>query len=67
MKNHEGSSGKIELDTMKEMFSTSKEKFGVKYSNYIDDGDSQTFKAILELNAYGDEMTIVKSECIGHV
>lgn len=41
--------------------------FGVKYSNYIGDGDSATFKAILDLKPYGDELTVVKSECIGHV
>jgi len=52
---------------MKKMFSSSEEKFGVKYSNYIGDGDSKTFKEILKLNPYGDELTVIKSECIGHV
>ncbi|XP_052758504.1 uncharacterized protein LOC128202373 [Galleria mellonella] len=66
-KNHEGSSGKMEVDAMKEMFSTSEEKFGVKYGNYIGDGDSKTFKAILDLEPYGNELPVVKSECIGHV
>lgn len=66
-KNHEGSSGKMEVDAIKEMFSTSEEKFGVKYGNYIGDGDSKTFKAILDLNPYGDELTVMKSECINHV
>ena len=66
-KNHEGSLGKMEVDGMKEMFSRSEEKFGVKYGNYIGDGDSKTFKAILDLNPYGDELTVMKSECIGHV
>ena len=31
---------------MNEMFSTSEEKFGEKYSNYIGDGNSKAFKAI---------------------
>lgn len=66
-KNHEGSSGKMEVDAMIEMFSTSEEKFGVKYGNYIGDGDSKTFKAILDSEPYGNELPIVKSECIGHV
>ena len=34
MKNHGGLSGEIEVDAVKGMFSTSEEKFGVKYSNY---------------------------------
>ena len=46
MKNHEGSSGKMEVNAMNEMFSTSEEKFGEKYSNYIGDGNSKAFKAI---------------------
>ena len=66
-KNHESSSGKMEVDAMTEMFSTSQEKFGVKYGNDIGNGDSKTFKAILELETYGDELPVVKSECIGHV
>lgn len=66
-KNHEGSAGKMEVDSMVEMFTKSEEKFSVKYGNYIGDGDSKTFKAILELNPYGDKLTVVKNECIGHV
>ncbi|XP_074111938.1 uncharacterized protein LOC141535740 [Cotesia typhae] len=57
----------MEVDAMKEMFSTSEEKFGVKYGNYIGDGDSKTFKAILDLEPYGNELPVVKSECIGYV
>lgn len=66
-RNHEGSSRKMEVDAMKEMFSSSEKKFGVKYGNYIGDGDSKTFKAIQDLEPYGDELPVVKSECIGHV
>ena len=51
---------------MKEMFSTLEEKFGVKYSNDIGDGDSKTFKAIPKLNTYRNELTVVKNECMGH-
>lgn len=66
-KNHEGSAGKMEVDAIKEMFSRSEDKYGVKYGNYIGDGDSKTFKAILDLNPYGDEFQVLKSECVGHV
>ncbi|CAH2100864.1 unnamed protein product [Euphydryas editha] len=65
--NHHGSSGAMEVQAVKEMFSRSEELFGVKYGNYIGDGDSKTFKGILDLNPYGDEFQVVKSECIGHV
>lgn len=66
-KNHEGSAGKMEVDAVKEMFLRSEEKFGVKYGNYIGDGDSKTFQAIININPYGDEFIVIKSECIGHV
>jgi len=65
--NHTGSAGKMEVDAVKEMFSASEEKFGVRFVNYIGDGDSKTFKALLDLNPYGDEHPIKKSECVNHV
>jgi len=65
--NHKGSSGKMEVDAMLEMFQRSQELYGVKYSNYIGDGDAKTFKAILDVKPYGDNFTVVKSECVGHV
>lgn len=39
----------------------------MKYGNYIGDGDSKTYEAILNLNPHGDDFPVVKSECIGHV
>lgn len=65
--NHDGSSGKMEVDSVKEMFARSEEEFGVRYGNYIGDGDSKTFNGILDLNPYGDDFIVVKNECIGHV
>lgn len=65
--NHVGSADKMEVDAIKEMFSASEEKFGVRYLNYIGDGDSKTYKAILDLNPYGDDFLVTKSECVNHV
>ena len=65
--NHSGSAGKMEVDSIRELFSRSEEKFNVKYGNYIGDGDSKTYKAILDLNPYGDDFAVTKSECVGHV
>ena len=66
-KTHEGSAGSMEVESVKTMFSRSEELYGVKYGNYIGDGDSKTFAGILKLNPYGDELTVIKNECIGHV
>ena len=46
--NHEGSSGKMEVSSITEMFLRSEVKYGVKYGNYIGDGDPKAFKAILD-------------------
>lgn len=67
LKNHEASAGKMEVASIIEMFLASEEKFGVKYENYIGDGDSKTFKAILDVNPYGEDFTVIKNECISHV
>ena len=57
----------MEVDSIKAMFSRSEEKFNVKYGNYIGDGDSKLYKAIVDLNPYGQDLQITKNECIGHV
>jgi len=53
--NHEDSAGKKEVSSITEMFLKSEEKYGVKYGNYIGDGDLKTFKAILDVNPYSDD------------
>ncbi|EFN88028.1 hypothetical protein EAI_10463, partial [Harpegnathos saltator] len=65
--NHADSAGKIEVDAVQEMFLRSKEKFGVTYVNYIGDCDSKTYKVILDLNPYGDDVPVLKNECAGYV
>lgn len=44
--NHVGSSGKMEVDAIIEMFQRSTNLHNVKYANYIGDGDSKTYAAI---------------------
>ena len=57
----------MEVSSITEIFLKSEEKYGAKYDNYIVDGDSKTFKIILDVNPYGDDFQVVKSESIGHV
>jgi len=65
--NHTGSSGAMEVNAVKEMFSASYEKYGVKYQTYIGDGDSKTFKAIIDTDPYNGDPIVTKKECIAHV
>ncbi|XP_043258074.1 uncharacterized protein LOC122400607 [Colletes gigas] len=65
--NHHGSAGKMEVDAAVEMFFRSVEKYGVKYTRYIGDGDCKTYKAIVDACPYGEDTIVEKKECIGHV
>lgn len=65
--NHECSSGKMEIDSIVEMFTRSEKQFGVKYVNYIGHSDSKFIAGFLETNPYGDEFSVKKSECVDHV
>lgn len=64
--NHEGSAGKMEVDSVIEMFSRSEALHDVRYCNYIGDGDSKTYKGIKDAQPYPD-FTVQKKECVGHV
>lgn len=52
--NHDGSAGKMEIDAIVEIFKRSQEKHAVKYVNYIGDGDSKTYKGIIDADPYGE-------------
>ena len=67
--NHEGSSGSMEVAGAIEIFTRSIETRALKYTEFIGDGDSSTFgkvKEALEIT-YGDDYSIIKEECVGHV
>lgn len=65
--NYIGSSGGMEVAGVKCIFGRSESKLGVRYVNYLGDGDSKGFECIAELKTYGEEVEISKLECIGHV
>lgn len=56
----------MEVDAIVEIFKQSEMKYGVKYTNYIEDGDSKTYSGVLEASPY--ENTIInKKECIEYL
>lgn len=65
--NYTGSSGGMEVEGAKALCGRSEEKLGLRYKEYLGDGDSKGFSAVLENNPYGDEFEISKLECVGHV
>lgn len=66
-KNYSGSSGGMEVAGVKDIFSRSLQRYNVRYVQYLGDGDSKSFAAVSELKPYGNDVTITKQECIGHV
>ncbi|KOC70147.1 hypothetical protein WH47_08408, partial [Habropoda laboriosa] len=64
--NHNGSAGKMEVDSIVEMFKRSETLYNVRYGNYVGDGDSKTYKGIVDSNPY-QNLVVKKKECIGHV
>lgn len=64
--NHKGSSGKMEVDGIIEMFRRSLKNLAVRFLNYVGDGDSKTYSGILNAKPYGETL-VNKRECIGHV
>ncbi|GBO08645.1 hypothetical protein AVEN_50696-1 [Araneus ventricosus] len=66
-KSHIGSSGKMEGDGMVKLFQRSESERGVRYLNYIGDGNSSTFLSISACHPYGENVPLSKVECDGHV
>lgn len=65
--NHTGASGNMEVSSIIEMFKRSIVKHGLRYVNYIGDGDSKTYSGILKTKPYGEDFVVNKKECVGHV
>lgn len=56
----------MEVDAILELFRRSEDLYDTRYAFYIDDGDSKTYKGIVDGKPYSD-LVIAKKECIGHV
>lgn len=65
-KNHSGSSTAMESAILVEGFKTSVRDNGLIYNKVIADGDSSTYKCILDARPYKD-LIVQKIECINHL
>ena len=59
--NYEGYSGGMESEGVVKIFQRSEEKYGVKYTHYLGDGDSKGYQKAC------NNVAIEKMECVGHV
>lgn len=64
--NYIGTSGGMEVEGALTLFQRPIEKYNVRYTEYLDDGDSSAYKTVSEAKPYGDCL-ISKQEFIGHV
>ena len=63
--NHQGSAPKMEVTGVERIFGRSIEKNRLRYTEYYGDGDTKAFSAVESI--YGNEVKVVKQECIGHI
>lgn len=66
-KNYTGSAPAMEPEGVKQMFNRSISKHNIRYTKYIGDGDTKSFKIVSDSKPYGEDVTISKLECVGHV
>jgi len=67
--NHTGSAGSMEVQATLEMFLRSIERYNLRYTTYVGDGDSSAFGTVRDavLDKFGEDYSIVKEDCIGHI
>ena len=66
-KNHEGSSGSMEVKAAAAIWHRSEEECKMRYTTMLSDGDSKTFLMLQEMKPYGPDVVITKEECINHI
>ncbi|GFX75042.1 uncharacterized protein TNCV_1846141 [Trichonephila clavipes] len=57
----------LETVGMDQIFQRSLSHRSVRYTSYIGDGDSKTFSSLTASNLYGEDISVKKIECVGHV
>lgn len=64
--NYNGTSGGMEVEGAITLFHRSIQKYNVRYTEYLGDGDSAAYKSVVDSKPYED-CDITKLECIGHI
>ena len=64
--NHEGSAGAMEAKGVVTCFSSSVEKYNLRYTQYLGDCDTKSFLEVVKSNPYNGT-AVNKRECIGHI
>ena len=65
--NHDGSSGAVERDIVRDIFCSSEDKYNLRFTRFIGDGDSKSFKTVQDAQPYGSDIPVEKIESVGHI
>ena len=65
--NYKGSSNGMEIAGVKAIWLRSVKDLKLRYTTYIGDGDAATFACLTKLKPYGEDVEIIKHECVGHI
>lgn len=65
--NFDKSAKAMEAEGILQLFSRSVEELGLRYTSLISDGDSASYRAVLEAKPYGEGVEVTKKECMGHI
>ena len=65
--NFEGSSGAMEAAGCLAIFQRSVEKHTLRYTEFLGDGDSKAYDQLTAEKVYGENVTVKKLECVGHI
>lgn len=66
-KNHAGSSPAMEAEAALAIWKRSEDRLHLRFTQVISDGDSKTVAQLQEEKPYGENVTITKYECVGHI
>lgn len=64
--NYIGSSNAMETEAAKRIWSRSFEKYGIRYTGFLSDGDSKAYNSVVEMKPYGTNVLIERDECVNH-
>ena len=65
--NTQSSAPAMECEAALKIWRRSRETRKLRYSVFIGDGDTKSFKAVHDSYPYGEDVEITKEECVGHV
>ena len=60
--NHDGSSGALEKDIVRDLFCSSEDKYNLRSTRFIGDEDSKSLKTVQDAQPYGFDVPVEKIE-----